>query len=85
MPPSDSGVDPGGQAVCVLMGYEVAVADDQALALLLEVAETEAQLRGEAARSTQRIMMTGYGADHLGRALIAAAEAVQDPDPDLDD
>jgi hypothetical protein len=61
----------------VLMAYEIAIADALAVAVRLEVAETGPRFTGHATRTVKHVVMTDFGADSLGRALLDAVEAIR--------
>jgi hypothetical protein len=61
----------------VLMAYEIAIADDLAVAVRLEVAEPRPRFKGHATRTVKHVVMTDFGADSLGRALLDAVEAIR--------
>lgn len=64
------------QSPSVLMGYRIEIADDLAVAVTLEVADTRTQMQGGEARNIRTLMLTGYGAASFGQALVDAALAV---------
>ena len=53
---------------------EIAVAEGEALALRIEYAEVQEQLRGEMAPSAKQIVMTLDAAEALGRQLLEQAQ-----------
>jgi hypothetical protein len=69
-------VDSADESPSVLMGYRIDIADDLALAVTLEIAETREQLAGQKARTIRQLLMTGFGASTLGQDLLSAARAI---------
>ncbi|RYG87042.1 MAG: hypothetical protein EON59_08515 [Alphaproteobacteria bacterium] len=72
----DTGED-GDPTLAVLMGYEFFVSDENAIAIRLEFAEVQEQLRGEAAPSAKQLVMKPEAAEALGQRLIEAARLGQ--------
>ena len=64
----------GELKLVVLRDMEIAVAEGEALALRIEYAEVQEQLRGEMAPSAKQIVMTLDAAEALGRQLIEQAQ-----------
>lgn len=63
----------GELKLSVLMGFELASASGDAVALRLEHAETQDQLKQHAPPATAQIVMKPDAAEALGMELIAAA------------
>ena len=64
----------GELRLVVLRDLEIAVAEGEALALRIEYAEVQEQLRGEMAPSAKQIVMTLDAAEALGRQLLEQAQ-----------
>ncbi|KQS52589.1 hypothetical protein ASG17_15075 [Brevundimonas sp. Leaf363] len=63
----------GDPTLAVLLGYELFVSDENAIAIRLEYAEVQEQLKGEAAPSAKQLIMKPEAAEALGQRLIEAA------------
>ena len=66
--------DDGELKLVVLRDMEIAVAEGEALALRIEYAEVQEQLRGEMALSAKQLVMTLDAAEALGRQLLEQAQ-----------
>ena len=64
----------GELKLVVLRDVEIAVAEGEALALRIEYAEVQEQLRGEVALSAKQLVMTLDAAEALGRQLLEQAQ-----------
>ena len=64
----------GELKLVVLRDMEIAVAEGEALALRIEYAEVQEQLRGEMAPSAKQLVMTLDAAEALGRQLLEQAQ-----------
>ena len=63
----------GELKLSVLMGFELASADGAAVAVRLEHAETQDQLKQQAPAASAQLVMKPDAAEALGMELIAAA------------
>ena len=64
----------GELKLVVLRHVEIAVAEGEALALRIEYAEVQEQLRGEMALSAKQLVMTLNAAEALGQQLLGQAQ-----------
>jgi len=69
----------GDLTLTTLLGFEMAVAEGEALAVRVEFAEVQEQLRGEMSPSAKQIVMSLDTAEALGRQLIALAQVSRSP------
>ncbi len=65
--------DDGELQLVVLKGFEMAVAEGEALALRVEFAEVQEQLRDEMAPSAKQLVMSLDVAEALGHQLVEQA------------
>ncbi|RZJ42342.1 MAG: hypothetical protein EON87_14835 [Brevundimonas sp.] len=70
----------GDPTLAVLMGYELFVSEEAAIALRVEFAEVQEQLKGAAAPSAKQLVMNPEAAEALGQRLIEAARLSRQPD-----
>jgi hypothetical protein len=63
----------GGLRLEVLKAFEMAVAEGEALALRVEFAEVQEQLRDQMAQSAKQLVMSLDVAETLGRQLVEQA------------
>ena len=67
--------DDGDLQLVVLQGFEIAVAEGEALALRVEFAEVQEQLRGDMGASAKQLLMSPTMAEALGLMLLEQARA----------
>jgi hypothetical protein len=65
--------DDGDPTLAVLLGYELFVSAENAIAIRLEFAEVQEQLTGGVPPSAKQLVMKPEAAEALGRRLIEAA------------
>lgn len=63
----------GDLQLAIVRGFEIAVADSEALAVRIEFAEVQEQLSGAMAPSSKQLAMTPAMAEALGAMLLQQA------------
>lgn len=70
----------GDLQLAIVRGFEIAVADSEALAVRIEFAEVQEQLSGTMAPSSKQLVMTPAMAEALGSMLLEQARMTRPPE-----